>query len=73
MGILEIKSVKDLYGFEQLEIELCCMISNRFTDGDLFNAGHHVNNYKKGMDFIIPDDIKEFISELDVNQRPVRD
>lgn len=72
MSVAEIKSVKGLYGFNQVEIELSCMLSNRFTNGDLFNAGNHVNNYKKGMDMFIPENVKDFIGSLDANQRPDR-
>lgn len=63
-------SVIDLYNLKrhqklnQDEIEICSMIANRFTDGDLFKAFCKLDAYKRKDRMFPSAEVKDFIVEI---------
>jgi hypothetical protein len=66
MSVMEIKMVKDSNNFSQREIEICCAISSRFTNNDLFNAAHQLSWYKRDPNNqFMKDGVRELIIEME--------
>jgi len=66
MRVLELSMVRDSNNFSQRELEICCAISHRFTNNDLFNAAYELSWYKRDPDnSFMKDGVKELIIEME--------
>jgi hypothetical protein len=62
-NVMELKAVKETFNFTERELELCCMVANRFANKDLFSAGHCVTNFINGRPNL-DKDITDFLNEV---------
>ena len=58
-------------GLSEFELELCCMIANRFTDEDLHKAYFKFYAYKRKDTMFPSPEIKAFIVEI-CNERNIK-
>lgn len=68
--VRDIASLQKSQNLNQDEIDICCMIANRFTDKDLTKASFKLDAYKR-KDKVFPSKkIKDFIDEI-CNERQI--